>query len=317
MNELKNFLILKKEKRQRHHEETQNNDMYRYQEPQQNQNKYHQYIRHHEPHPTPPQPQPVQSEVELSQPARNSSIGGYYDAPSQLDEGYSSARFNTSIIDSTAAGGEPQQQQNLTDTSRVEENNMVHETELSSNTLNFSQFTVDSSDPDNSTRRVGLLDTSRMSSGGEIDACTGESHYDKLWQHGSSSQGRQVINDEPEYRSYPLNKDDNPEIITKRTDRVVDYTQEVTMRYLQPPTPPPAGDIIIRQEADVPCPPAPPLILREYPKRSVTPEPIVLREKPPKPPSPVATRVITIKGKEIVPPRQGKKKQNFFSFIVI
>lgn len=130
---------------------------------------------------------------------------------------------------------------------------MVHETELSSNTLNFSQFT-DSGD-------ITLNGSSSNRA---------ESHYDTLWNTSQTA-----TNDDPRYRNYPLNKDENPEIITKKTDRVVDFTQEVTVRFLQPPTPPPVGDLVINQQPDVMCPPAPPLILREYPKRAVTPEPIV------------------------------------------
>ena len=40
----------------------------------------------------------------------------------------------------------------------------------------------------------------------------------------------------------------------------------------------------------------------------------MIREKPPQPPEPVGTKLITISGKEVVPPRQGIY---CFSFIQI
>lgn len=47
---------------------------------------------------------------------------------------------------------------------------------------------------------------------------------------------------------YPVNQDTSPEVVRKPADPpVVDYVQEVSFRYLRPPTPPPLGDIIIRQ----------------------------------------------------------------------
>jgi hypothetical protein len=45
---------------------------------------------------------------------------------------------------------------------------------------------------------------------------------------------------------YPLNKDLKPKVITKKSSRIIEYTQEIAVRYLRPPTPPLPGDIIIR-----------------------------------------------------------------------
>ncbi len=76
------------------------------------------------------------------------------------------------------------------------------------------------------------------------------------------------------------------------------------MRYLKPPTPPPPGDIIIKQECNYTCAPTPPLIIRQQPPRPCTPEPLVIRECPP-PSPPLAqqsTKVITISGKRVPPP---------------
>jgi hypothetical protein len=45
---------------------------------------------------------------------------------------------------------------------------------------------------------------------------------------------------------YPINEDPNPEIVHKKSDHQISYVQEVAIRYLKPPTPPPPGDVIIR-----------------------------------------------------------------------
>lgn len=74
---------------------------------------------------------------------------------------------------------------------------------------------------------------------------------------------------------YAINTDLNPELVTKKPNRSVEYIQEFAIRYLRPPTPPSPGEIIIQQMANVPTPPAPPLIIRQQPPRPSTPEPIV------------------------------------------
>ena len=101
---------------------------------------------------------------------------------------------------------------------------------------------------------------------------------------------------------YLINEDSNPEIITKHSTHNVEYIQELAIRYLRPPTPPPPGDIIITQEANKHTPPAPPLIIRQQPPRVPTPEPLVVREAPPNPPAPVGRKVITVSGKKLPPP---------------
>lgn len=62
---------------------------------------------------------------------------------------------------------------------------------------------------------------------------------------------------------YEINVDSNPEIISKKTAQGLLYEQEVAIRYLRPPTPPPPGEILIKQEANIPTPPAPPLVIRQ------------------------------------------------------
>lgn len=62
---------------------------------------------------------------------------------------------------------------------------------------------------------------------------------------------------------YQINEDSQPEVITKRTEQRLEYVQELAIRYLRPPTPPPPGEILISQECNSLTPPAPPLIIRQ------------------------------------------------------
>ena len=95
---------------------------------------------------------------------------------------------------------------------------------------------------------------------------------------------------------YEINEDNNPDIIHKRTDQQIFYQQDLAIRYLRPPTPPPPGDIYIKQE-DIYLPPAPPLVIRQQPARPVTPPPLVVREAPPEPPKNIERKIIYIAGK--------------------
>lgn len=101
--------------------------------------------------------------------------------------------------------------------------------------------------------------------------------------------------------NYEINQDSNPEIIHKKSDQKLEYKQDITVRYLKPPTPQP-GEIIINQEANKQAPPAPPLIIRQQPAKAKTPDPIIIREAPPVPPKQSAPKVIYIPGKELPPP---------------
>ena len=101
---------------------------------------------------------------------------------------------------------------------------------------------------------------------------------------------------------YKIYEDRNPQVIQKRYEQVFEYVQELAIRYLRPPTPPAAGEIVIVQEPNIPTGPAPPLIIRQAAARAATPEPLVLREAPPQPPQPIAPKRITISGKRNPPP---------------
>ena len=64
-------------------------------------------------------------------------------------------------------------------------------------------------------------------------------------------------------KHYPINQDPNPNVLTKKSQQELVYTQELGIRYLRPPTPPTPGEIIIQEEpCQVPIP-APPLIIRQ------------------------------------------------------
>lgn len=101
---------------------------------------------------------------------------------------------------------------------------------------------------------------------------------------------------------YPINEDHEPEVVTKKPSFMVEYVQELAIRYLRPATPPAPGEIIITQEPDISPAPAPPLIIRQQPERPETPEPLIIREAPPATPKPIETKQITIAGKRLPPP---------------
>lgn len=103
-------------------------------------------------------------------------------------------------------------------------------------------------------------------------------------------------------KDYKLNEDSNPEKIVKTCNVPVEYSQNITVKYLKPPTPPPHGDLIIKQENDIIPAEAPPLVIRQHSVRPLTPEPLILREKPPTPPQVLPTQIVTLPGKVLDPP---------------
>ncbi|CAF0727888.1 unnamed protein product [Brachionus calyciflorus] len=102
---------------------------------------------------------------------------------------------------------------------------------------------------------------------------------------------------------YPVNEDTSPIFIRKLNSELVDLNQDISVRYLKPPTPEPQ-EIIIREEPAVQIPPAPPLIIRQYGVRPKTPEPIIIRERPPEPPKDLEPKIITVPGKKVILPRK-------------
>ena len=101
---------------------------------------------------------------------------------------------------------------------------------------------------------------------------------------------------------YPINVDSNPEVILKTSLETLEYVQPVTIKYLKPPSPQPAGDIVIKREKDTLLPRAPPLIIRQRPQMPATAETVVYREQPPQIAAALEQKIITISGKKLPPP---------------
>lgn len=91
---------------------------------------------------------------------------------------------------------------------------------------------------------------------------------------------------------YPLNIDHCPEHIRRHNNNRITYTQDVSVRYLQPSTPPLPGPLIIREIRAAQLPEAPPLVIQQKPPVPITPPPLIIRERPPLPPPIVQSRVI-------------------------
>ncbi|KAI3387526.1 hypothetical protein SNEBB_008805 [Seison nebaliae] len=92
---------------------------------------------------------------------------------------------------------------------------------------------------------------------------------------------------------YKINYDPNPTIIHRENTEDITYKQEVAVRYLQPPTPPIPGPIIIKEIRPPQPPAAPPVIIRQRPPPPQTPPPIIVREAPPPIPETPGPKIIT------------------------
>ncbi|CAF1197365.1 unnamed protein product [Rotaria sordida] len=89
-----------------------------------------------------------------------------------------------------------------------------------------------------------------------------------------------------------------PIVIRKKLPNNVTYKQNITVRYLKPPTPPPPGPLIIREVRPPPPPPQSPIQIRQRPPPCPSPPPLILRERPP----PVPPRIPATVIKKILPP---------------
>ena len=101
---------------------------------------------------------------------------------------------------------------------------------------------------------------------------------------------------------YIIYEDPDPKIIRKKVDEKLKYIQDIQVKYYKPPPQAEAGEIVIKQQPDVPTTPAPPLVIRKPVDAAKTPEPLVVREAPPCPPPPIPSKVITVKGNTQPPP---------------
>lgn len=52
---------------------------------------------------------------------------------------------------------------------------------------------------------------------------------------------------------YPLNQDNNPILIKKKSNKKLEYEKKVFVKYLEPPAIPPPGEIIVNQEGILIC----------------------------------------------------------------
>ncbi|CAF1236494.1 unnamed protein product [Adineta steineri] len=95
-----------------------------------------------------------------------------------------------------------------------------------------------------------------------------------------------------------MKRDPNTRIIQRPSHDDVVYRQRVFVKYLQPPTPPVAGAIIVREKQLPQPPPDPPLVIKRAPPPPPTPPPVVIRERPPQIPPPEGTTIIN----KIIPP---------------
>ena len=101
---------------------------------------------------------------------------------------------------------------------------------------------------------------------------------------------------------YKINNDTNYKIIRKQGGGKIQQTQDIQIKYLRPPAPQPAGDIVIKQESDVSLPAAPPLIIRqqEAPRKAM--DTLIIREEPPALQRAIPPVTITIPGRRVQPP---------------
>lgn len=76
---------------------------------------------------------------------------------------------------------------------------------------------------------------------------------------------------------YKLNVDRNPLVVRRKPQEKVRYSQQISVRYLKPPTPPKCGDIVICELPSRQVAPAPPLVVRQAPPKPSTPPPLILR----------------------------------------
>ena len=102
---------------------------------------------------------------------------------------------------------------------------------------------------------------------------------------------------------YPINVDQEPQLIHKKLAKPIEYEQQIHVSYLRPATPLVQSDIVIQEEAPISGKEAPPIIIRQVAeKASEKLEPLYYREAPPQEPKKVDPLVIKIPGKVLPPP---------------
>ncbi|CAF3421075.1 unnamed protein product [Rotaria socialis] len=115
------------------------------------------------------------------------------------------------------------------------------------------------------------------------------------YHHQSRVRRPSIVIREHQLGNYPINYDPSPEIIRKKHEDYYEpivYKQQIAVRYLCPPTPPPPAPLIIREIRPIQPLPLPPIIIRQRPPPPITPPPIIIRERPPIPPSYTTPQII-------------------------
>ncbi|CAF3370730.1 unnamed protein product [Rotaria socialis] len=95
-----------------------------------------------------------------------------------------------------------------------------------------------------------------------------------------------------------MKRDPNTRIVQRPPQEDIVYKQRVFVRYLQPPTPPVGGTIIVREKQPPAPAPDPPIVIKRAPPAPPTPPPVTIRERPPPIPPAEGTTVID----KLVPP---------------
>ncbi len=104
--------------------------------------------------------------------------------------------------------------------------------------------------------------------------------------------------------NYPIHHQSTAQIINKQTN-CIEYTRNLSIKYLSPGHIKLPGAIIINQEQNVKLPQAPPVIMRQYPQIPCNihdePDTLVLREQPPVYPQVPQTKIINLPGQLLLP----------------
>lgn len=123
-----------------------------------------------------------------------------------------------------------------------------------------------------------------------------------------SSQNQRVYTDQEQRHIINTIETQHPPPVflrKKLPNNAVTYKQNVSLRYLRPPTPPPPGPLIIREIRPPPPRPQSPIQIRQRPPPPPTPPPVVLRERPPQPPPQIPAKVVE---KVLPPPPQAGRR---------
>lgn len=107
-----------------------------------------------------------------------------------------------------------------------------------------------------------------------------------------SREGRTVAD-------YQFLNDPNPIVVRRRGQEKIRHIQEVEVKFLKPPQPPTPPPIQIIREGDTQAEQAPPIVIVQPGRVGDDAAAIVLRERPPKPPAPVAPKEIRLPGKKL------------------